>query len=169
MPFSSVTSILEISNDLSRLSAREKGKEGIHMIHDATWRLGFFMGVLVLLWTFLFPYLAWAGIVPIHPGPANIGYGFLLIAPFGLMAFLMVLLVFFRSTRTLSFGLAVPLLILQIGLILLTLRLGLQVTFLFNLPSGLALLIVGMAFSLNSVRHSRERLKTRESFNEREK
>lgn len=139
------------------------------MIRDTTWLLGLLMGVLVLLWTVSFPFLGQAGVLPIHLSPANIGAGFLFIAPFGLMEFLMVLFVFFRSTRLLSFGLAVPLLVLQIGLILLTFRLGLQVTFLVNLPGDMALLVVGIAYSLNGVRHSREQLNTLESFNERER
>jgi hypothetical protein len=168
LPFSSVASILEISNDLSlQISSNEK--RGIRMIRDATWRLGFLMGVLALLWTFSFPFLGQAGILPIHLSPANIGAGFLLIAPFGLMEFLMVLFVFFRSTRLLSFGLAVPLLVLQIGLIQLTFSLGPRVTFLINLPGCMALLVVGIAYYLNSIRYSRERLNTLESFNERER
>jgi len=68
----------------------------------------------------------------------------------------MVLFVFFRSTRPLSFGLAVPFLVFQIGLILLTFSLGPQLTFLFNLPGCMALLVVGIAYYLNRVRHSRE-------------
>ncbi|HVB21327.1 MAG TPA: hypothetical protein VNG51_05225 [Ktedonobacteraceae bacterium] len=126
------------------------------MIRDTTWRLGFLMGVLVLLWTILFPFLARAGIIPIIPSPANIGFGFLLIAPLGLMEFLMVLFVFFRSTRPLSFGLAVPFLVFQIGLFLLTFSLGPQLTILFNLPGYIALLVVGIAYYLNRVHHSRE-------------
>jgi hypothetical protein len=144
-------------------------KEVIRIIRDTTWRLGLLMGVLVLLWTVSFPFLGQAGILPIHLSPANIGAGFLFIAPFGLMEFPMVLFVFFRSTRLLNFGLAVPLLVLQIGLILLTFRLGLQVTFLVNLPGDMALLVVGIAYSLNGVRHSREQFNTLESFNERER
>ena len=132
-------------------------------MRDSLWRWGLLIGVLVLLWTTLFPFLAQAGIIPITLGAANIGEGFLLIAPFGLTELLMVLGVCFRRTRPLSFGLAVPLLLLQIGLILLTLRLGPLVVFVFNLPGALALLIVGIAFALNRGRPSRERLNTLES------
>jgi len=127
------------------------------------------MGILVLLWTFGFPFLGQAGILPIRLSSANIGAGFLLIAPFGLMEFLMVLFVFFRSTRLLSFGLAVPLLVLQIGLIWLTFSLGPQVTIFINLPGCMASLVVGIAYYLNSNRHSREQINTLESFNERER
>lgn len=135
-------------------------------MRDSLWRSGLLMGVLVLLWTFLFPFLAHAGIIPIHLSPANIGGGFLLTAPLGLMEFLMVLCVFIRRTRPLSFGLAIPLLVFQLGLILLTLRLGPLMAFLLNLPGSLALLVVGIAFSLNSVRPSHEQLNTLESFHE---
>lgn len=144
-------------------------KEERRMIRDSLWRLGLLMGVLVLLWTAIFPFLGQAGIVPIRLSPANIGAGFLLIAPFGLTEFLMVLLVFFRPTRMLSFGLAVPLLVLQIGLILLTLRLGPQATLSLNLPGCLALFVVGMVYNLDRGRRSRERLNTLESFHEPER
>lgn len=88
------------------------------MIHNSTWRLGFLLGVLVAIWTILFPFLGQAGIIPLRLSPANIGAGFLFITPYGLIEFLMVLLALFRSTRPFSFGLAVPLLVFQIVIIL---------------------------------------------------
>lgn len=139
------------------------------MIRDSKWRLGLLLGVLVLLWTLIFPFLGQMGILPIRLSPADIGAGFLFIAPFWLMEFLMVLLVFFRYTRPLSFGLAVPLLVLQIGLIRLTVRLGPQVTFFINMPGCMALLVVGIAYFLNRGRPSHEGFNTLESFNERER
>jgi hypothetical protein len=59
--------------------------------------------------------------------------------------------------------------VLQIGLIWLTFSQGPQVTFLINLPGCMALLVVGIAYYMNRIRHSRERLNTLESFNERER
>ncbi len=132
------------------------------MIRNSLWRLGLLIGVLVLLWTVIFPFLGQAGIVPIRLSPANIGAGFLLIAPLGLTEFLMVLLVFFRPIRMFSFGLAVPLLVFQIGLILLTLRLGPLATLSLNLPGSLALFVVAMVYYLARGRRSRERLNTLE-------
>ena len=138
------------------------------MIRNSLWRLGLLMGILVSLWPFLFQFLAQAGIVPIL-SPANIGAGFLFGAPFVLIEPLMVVCVFFRRTRPLSFGLAVPLLVFQIGVILMTLHQEPLVAFLLNLPGSLPLLVVGIAFSLTRTHLSREGLNTLESFHEPER
>jgi hypothetical protein len=109
------------------------------------------MGALVLLWTVGFPFLAQIGAIRIKLGAANIGAGFLLIAPFWLALILMGVSVFFRPTRLLSFGLAIPLLLLQLGqLILLALSLGPLVTLFLNLPSGVVLLCVGVVAYLTA-------------------
>jgi hypothetical protein len=167
IPFSSSAAILEKSLDHSWQRSNKK-KRGKRMIRDSLWRLGLLIGVLVSLWPFLFPFLARTGIVPTL-SPANIGAGVLFLVPFGLVEPLMVVCLCFRRTRPLSFGLAVGLLVLQIGVLLLTLHLGPLVAFLLNLPGSLPLLIVAMAFSVNRVRLSRKRFNTLESFHEPER
>ena len=139
------------------------------MIHDTKWRLGILIGVLVLLWTFILPFLGQVGIIPLRLSPANIGAGFLFIGPFLLTEFLMVLFVFFGFTRPFSFGLAVPLLVFQIILIVRTFYLGFSLAFFFNLPGCMALSVVGIAFYLTRVRHSREQRNTLEPFNKQER
>jgi hypothetical protein len=81
-------------------------------------------------------------------GPA-FGLFFLTVGIFILMTLLMLVCVFFRKTRLISFGMAIPLLVLQIGLLILTLGFaswGVLMTFLANLPGCIALLVVGIVY-----------------------
>lgn len=74
---------------------------------------------------------------------------FLTIGIFILMALLMLLFVFFRQTRLISFGLALPLLVLQIGMIVLMQVYDVWMPWtrlLVNLPCSVALLVVGIVY-----------------------
>ncbi len=121
------------------------------MIRDFKWRVGFLIGVLLILWAIVLLFILSSHL---SLGPA-LGLFFLTVGVFILMALLMVLCVFFRQTRPFSFGLALPLLVLQIGLLILTyFNWGPRgETFLVNLPGCMALLVVGIAY-LSSVGHS---------------
>jgi hypothetical protein len=128
------------------------------MIDSSKWRSGFIASALLFIWTsvlvfFLSSYLSM--------GPA-LGLFFLTVGIFILMTLLMLVFVFFRKTRLISFGMAIPLLILQIGLLILTLGFaswGVRMTFLANLPGCIALLVVGIVY-LTKDRRSGEQLST---------
>jgi hypothetical protein len=133
------------------------------MIRDRKWQLGFLMGSLLSLWMVLLPILFIVGKSDAEMND-DIGAGGIFIVSLGLLYLLMglmVLLVFFRRTRALSFGFAVSLLVLQILLILLMLIPwdpgAFGTILLFNLPGYLPLLVVGIVYALHRVRRSRER------------
>lgn len=121
------------------------------MLRDSKWRLGFLLGVLFLLWLFAgFPLLGKAGIIPYGGGAANIGEGFFLVMPWLLIELLMVSLLCFPSMRRISFGLSVPLLMLQLIVGVLSLHLGLLVAFVVDLPGWVPLLIVGIVYFVSA-------------------
>jgi hypothetical protein len=115
------------------------------MIHSSRWRSGFIASALLLIWTIVF----WSFLSSyLSMGPA-FGLFFLTVGIFILMTLLMLVCVFFRKTRLISFGMAIPLLVLQIGLLILTLGFaswGVLMTFLANLPGCIALLVVGIVY-----------------------
>ena len=120
------------------------------MIRHSKWQFGFVTGTLLLLWTTV---LLFVVSKHLSMGPA-LGLFYLTVGVFNLMAFLMLLLVFFKQTRPISFGLAVPLLVLQVGLLILTLPSWRTLwTFLANLPGCVALLVVAIVY-LTRDRHS---------------
>ena len=113
----------------------------MRMIHNPKWRLGFIMGALLLLWDIVFSFIL-APQLEMGPG---LGIWFLMVGVFILMALLMLLFVFFRQTRPLSFGLAVPLLVFQIVLIIQTY--GWNSPYVpVNLAGCIALLVVGIVY-----------------------
>lgn len=123
------------------------------MIRTSQWLYGFGMGLLLLFWTIVLLFFL-SSFLPMGPALALF---FFTISLFILMALLMLLLVFFRQTRLISFGLALPLLVLQIGMIVLMQVYGIWMPWtrlLVNLPGSLALLIVAIV-SLTRNDHSR--------------
>ncbi|MDQ2888272.1 MAG: hypothetical protein M3Y39_19585 [Chloroflexota bacterium] len=128
------------------------------MIRDFKWLFGFVASTLLLLWTIALLFVL-SNYLPM--GPA-LGLLYLTIGTFILMALLMLIFVFFRETRPISFGLAIPLFVLQIGLLILTYvsfirAYGPLVALLVNLPGCSALLVVAIAYLIRD-RHSGERL-----------
>jgi peptidoglycan/LPS O-acetylase OafA/YrhL len=122
------------------------------MIRHSKWQFGFVTGTLLLLWTIV---LLFVVLKHLHLSMGQqLGLFYLTVAVFNLMALLMLLLVFFKQTRPISFGLAVPLLVLQIGLLILTLPSWRTLwPFLANLPGCVALLVVAIVY-LTRDRHS---------------
>lgn len=113
------------------------------MIHDSKWWFSFIAGIVLLLWSVVL-ILVLSYHLELGPG---LGLFFLTVGVFILMALMMLVFVFFRQTRLISFGLAVPLLVLQIGLLVLT-RDAWEpwIRLLVNLPGWIALLVVGITY-----------------------
>ena len=142
--FARVASILEVGKDVSLQRLRSK-KEKTRMIRNPQWFYGFGIGTLLLFWAIVFLFVL-SSYLPMGPGFALL---FLTIGIFILIALLMLLFVFFRKTRLISFGLALPLLVLQIGMIVLMQVYDIWMPWmrlLVNLPCSVALLTVGIVY-----------------------
>ncbi len=120
------------------------------MRRHSKWQFGFVTGTLLLLWTIVLLFVVSKGRLHLSMGQ-QLGLFYLTVGVFNLMALLMLLLVFFKQTRPISFGLAVPLLVLQIGLLIL--KRGTLEAFLTNLPGCVAVLVVAIVY-LTRDRHS---------------
>jgi hypothetical protein len=117
------------------------------MIHNSKWQFGFVTGTLLLLWTIV---LLFVVLKHLHLSMGQqLGLFYLTVAVFNLMALLMLLLVLFKQTRPISFGLAVPLLVLQLGLLMLT---NWRTVWPLLTPGGVALLVVAIVY-LSRDRH----------------
>ncbi len=115
------------------------------MRDHSKWLFGFVTGTLLLLWAIVLRFVV-LKYLHLTMGPA-LGLFYLTVGVFDLMALLMLLLVCFKQTRPISFGLAVPLLVLQLGLLNLT---GFRLDY---LPGCVALLVVAIVY-LTRDRHS---------------
>jgi len=126
----------------------------MRMIRDTKWRWSFIMGALLLLWDIVF----WFLLAPQLEMGLGLALWFLMVGVFILMVLLMLLFVFFRQTHPLSFGLAVPLLVFQIVLIIQTY--GWNSPYVpVNLTGCIALLVVGIVY-VSKGRHSGGQLNT---------
>lgn len=115
------------------------------MIGQSKWQIGFVTGTLLLVWTIVLLF-----VLSKHLSMGDqLGLFYLTVGVFNLMALLMLVLVFFKPTRQISFGLAVPFLVLLIGLLILT-----NWTILWPLLTlgGVALLVVAIVY-LTGERH----------------
>ena len=115
------------------------------MISTSKWRFGFATSALLLLWTIVFLF-----VLSYHMsmGPAFFLL-YLTVGVFILMMVLMLLLVFFRRTRSISFGLAIPLLVVHIEVLLLSgagWYLDNPQWLVIYAPSVVAFLIVGILY-----------------------
>ncbi|BCL84601.1 hypothetical protein ccbrp13_70660 [Ktedonobacteria bacterium brp13] len=126
------------------------------MIHNSKWRFGFVTSTLLLLWSIVFVFVL-APSPYLTMGPA-FGLLYLTEAVLMLMTLLMLLLVFFKRTRPISFGLTIPLLVLHVGLFIITLiitppawnetnweLLKPQILFI-HFPAVIAFLVVGITY-----------------------
>jgi hypothetical protein len=123
------------------------------MIYHSKWRFGFVTGTLLLLWSIVLIFVLQRYLTM---GPA-FGLLYLTAAVFMLMTLLMLLLVFFKRTSPISFGLAIPLLVLHVGLFIVTLintpawnetnweLLKPQILFI-HLPAAIAFIVVGITY-----------------------
>ena len=111
------------------------------MILNPKWLFGFITGTTLLMWGIVFWFVL-GHYLSMGPG-LYLFFG--TVGIFVLLAVLMVLFVFFRQTRPISFGLAIPLLVLQIGMLIETFR-GWDWGGFVDLVGCAALLIVAIAF-----------------------
>src|SRR5258708_31298474 len=118
LPHLMLSHCLYTDKQRERLFAELVKREGkILMIHNSKWRFGFVTGTLLLLWIIVLVFVLDHYLTM---GPA-FGLLYVTTAAFMLMTLLMLLLVFFKRTSPISFGLAIPLLVLHIGLFIMTL------------------------------------------------
>ena len=122
------------------------------MIRNPKWLYGFLAGTMHLLWSIVLLSLL-ARYLTVGPALLLL---YLTLIIFLLMILLMLLFVFFRQTRPISFGLAIPLLVSQIGLAVLTWNAfrgpwwGPWAALLVNVPTCAALLTVGIIYLRNT-------------------
>ncbi len=129
----------------------------MRMIHNVQWRWGVGIGLLCVLWIVGYPFLGQAGLVT-RLSAANIGGDLLFFGTFLLIEVLLVVFTFVEETRPLSFGMAVPLLLFQIWMMVQTFTSSRNflAALIANLPGCTVLLIVGIVYYRERVRYSRE-------------
>jgi hypothetical protein len=92
---------------------KHKWRKKMLMIRTFKWWFGFVASTLLLTWAIVFQFIL-ATRLSMGPGLLLL---FLTLGLFILLLLLMVLFVFFRRPRPISYGLAVPFLVLQIGVL----------------------------------------------------